>query len=159
MDSGSFKKCSVCEQNLALSSFYTSVNYSWCKKCHVARAFAFRRTPIGKLTEMKKDAKKRGIVFSLSLKDVEGMWGNPCFYCGREVKILSLDRIDNAKPYEASNVVTCCRWCNYSKGTGSAAFFYNQCKLVSDVMPKKLRNLGDITDGGSRYTDSWCKQK
>lgn len=155
----SLKKCSICHKDLPPEAYYTSVNYGWCKECHIKRAFAFRRTPIGKLTEMKKDAKKRGIPFLLSLKDVEEMWEDPCAYCGRKVQILSLDRKDNTKPYDVNNVAVCCRWCNYAKGTGSLAFFYNQCKLVAENMPSEFRHLGDVKDGGARYTNSWCKKK
>lgn len=151
------KRCSVCGKDLPLEDYYTSVHYSWCKKCHIIRGSEFRRTPIGKYTEMKKDAKRRGIEFSITLQEAEDMWQKPCSYCGRKISILSLDRIDNNKPYNKDNVTVCCRWCNYSKGTGSLSFFYRQCKLVVENMPKSMRSLGDQDDGGKRYGHSYSK--
>jgi len=151
------KRCSVCGKNLPLEDYYTSSHYSWCKKCHIIRGSEFRRSPIGKLTEMKKDAKKRGIEFTLTIDDAERMWNFPCAYCGRKISILSLDRIDNSKSYNKDNVVACCRWCNYSKGTGSLSFFYRQCKMVVENMPESMKLLGDPDDGGIRYGHSYSK--
>lgn len=148
------KKCSICKKDLPISSYYSSCNYGWCKKCHIERGQKFRETPKGKLTEMKKDAKKRGIEFTISLADAERMWNDPCGYCGRKVKILSLDRIDNSKPYNIENVIMCCKWCNYTKGTGSQSFFYNQCKKVVENMINKSSPIGDPKDCGERYQKS-----
>lgn len=153
------KKCSDCNKDLSLDCYYKNkrgvVAYSWCKKCHIARGQKFRETPKGKFTEMKKDAKKRGIPFTLNINDVESIWEDPCKYCGRITNILSLDRVDNSKPYEVGNVFSCCKWCNYTKGTGSMSFFYEQCKRVTENLPKELRNIGSLDDYGDRYTNSF----
>ena len=106
---------------------------------------------------MKKDAKKRGIEFTLTISDVEAMWNMPCSYCGNKVHILSLDRIDNSKPYVMGNVVSCCMWCNYTKGTGSLSFFYDQCKKVVDNIPDDLKGIGDKRDFGKRYKNALYK--
>ena len=157
MDTLSLKKCSICSKLLPPEAYYTSSNYSWCKKCHIVRGQKFRITPIGKLTEMKKDAKKRGIGFTLTIEDVKSMWDLPCHYCGNKLHILSLDRIDNSKPYTVGNVVCCCMWCNYTKGTGSLSFFYDQCKKVVENMPNNLRDIGDKKDFGERYKKALYK--
>lgn len=150
----------MCGEEKSLDNYYSRIvkgklrfPWTWCKKCHIIRSYNFRQTPMGKMTEMKKDAKKRGIPFSLTIEDIEKIWGNHCHYCGRKINLLSLDRIDNSKPYEIGNIVPCCKWCNYTKGTGSISFFYDQCKKVSENLPKNLRSTGSIEDSGSRYNN------
>lgn len=103
------------------------------------------------LTEIKKDAKKRGINFTLELHDIEGFWQKPCAYCGEKLELVSIDRVDNSIGYVYGNVVPCCRWCNYTKGNGSAKFFYEQCKKVVDNIPASLKETGYVSDGGERY--------
>ena len=157
MDKGLLKTCTRCEKDLPPDAYYTSVKYSWCKKCHVGHMLLWRKTPIGRFTELKKDAKKNGFIFSLDLKDIEEMWNDPCTYCGRKVPLIALDRKDTTKAYDRKNVVVCCRWCNYSKGTGSLSFFYEQCRLVSQNMPTDMQIIGKKEDCGARYLNSWCK--
>lgn len=156
MQNSSLKKCSICNRNLSLIDDYYynkkgKLSFTWCKKCHIERGKDFRNTPIGKMTEMKKDAKRNGIEFTLALQDIEKLWQQPCSYCTNPLKLVSLDRIDNNVGYTIENVVPCCRWCNYTKGTGSLSFFYKQCQRVVDTMPKSFQNLGDEKDGGQRF--------
>jgi hypothetical protein len=153
--------CSRCGRSLSDNDYYKKKNgkrmYTWCKDCHKKMVALFRRTPIGKRTEMKKDAKKRGIGFTLTIDDVKNLWKKPCGYCGNKMHILCLDRINNTLPYSKDNVVPCCKWCNYNKADGSAAFLYERCKKVVENMPIELRKNGDPLDGGNRYTDYYKK--
>lgn len=40
-----------------------------------------------------------------------------CLYCGERSIRMTLDRIDNEKPHDKSNVAPCCIRCNYLKGS------------------------------------------
>lgn len=82
----------------------------------------------------KSGAKNRGYSFELSVEQFKEGCSKECHYCGRvgattrnrnskhkEVSLSynGLDRFDNSKGYELSNVVTCCSDCNYAKGQKS----------------------------------------
>jgi len=149
--------CSVCKKDLDRSEFYTNKHgkkaTSWCKRCHTDKQTAYERSPKGKLTELRKDAKRRGIGFDLTIEDLQSMWGGPCRYCGLPLKLVSIDRVDNAKHYTKKNTVPCCRWCNYTKATGSSKFFYQQCLRVAKNMPDSIKNVGAEDDCGDRFND------
>jgi hypothetical protein len=78
----------------------------------------------------KINAKRRKINFNISLDAFRSLTGQNCYYCARipKQKLNSpryngdyiyngLDRVDNAKGYEISNVVPCCKTCNSAKGS------------------------------------------
>lgn len=61
----------------------------------------------------KTRIRKKG--WSLTFEQYEKLIANPCFYCGSSIeyeKGCGLDRLDNSKGYELSNVVPCCYRCN-----------------------------------------------
>jgi hypothetical protein len=71
-------------------------------------------------------AKKRGILFELTLQNVVDITQQSCYYCGTvpntEMRMVydtllynGIDRVDNNKGYTLDNVVPCCSACNYSK--------------------------------------------
>lgn len=77
----------------------------------------------------QRNAKKRGIEYSLTEKQFKKITQQPCYYCGAKPNNITnqphcngvytyngLDRIDNAKGYSINNVVPCCRQCNFAKG-------------------------------------------
>lgn len=50
----------------------------------------------------------------ISLEDFSEITSQPCEYCG-EKTVGGLDRVNNFLGYEKSNVVSCCKVCNYMK--------------------------------------------
>ena len=88
-------------------------------------------------TRNKKDAKRRGIEFSLTFEEHRKLVAGNCTYCGIEpsttVNVFKgdklskekeaqgfltyngIDRLDSTKGYETSNVQTCCEYCNKAK--------------------------------------------
>tara|TARA_R110000787_G_scaffold216265_1_gene325395 strand:- start:2353 stop:2805 length:453 start_codon:yes stop_codon:yes gene_type:complete len=128
------KKCTKCEEEkpATLEYFYRKtktkdgLQYS-CKQCSKAYyeankeyykeySKAHYRTPKGKFTHIKKNAKQRGLDFSLSFELYEGkLWGEPCHYCGVDIEVTGLDRKDSSKGYTPGNVVPCCFTCNAKK--------------------------------------------
>jgi hypothetical protein len=154
------KTCTRCKNAFEENDFYKNKKgkpYSICKKCWIAYTSEKRRGFNGRYSELKKDAKKRGIGFTLTKEDLRPLWGKECSYCGNVVHFMSLDRINNSKPYEISNIVVCCHWCNYTKGTSSLYFFYEQCKKVVENMPDKFKKIGNKTDCGDRYKTSYVE--
>lgn len=80
--------------------------------------------------DYKAKAKKRGISFCLSKEQFLSFAKKPCFYCGDEIKLIGIDRFDNSKGYEASNLVSCCMFCNQGKMNRSAEEYITHCEKV-----------------------------
>jgi hypothetical protein len=65
----------------------------------------------------KAVAKKRKMVFTLSVDEYFNVRSLPCHYCQNVLrddanKGIGLDRIDNSRGYEIDNVLPCCGFCN-----------------------------------------------
>ena len=57
-----------------------------------------------------------------------------CHYCGDEISdetINGIDRVDSGYGYIKRNCVSCCRFCNFSKGTADKDDFINRIKHVA----------------------------
>lgn len=81
----------------------------------------------------KRHAERRGFEWLLSRENVIAIIKETCFYCGtlpsnnkktkssvgKGLNYSGIDRIDSNKNYEKSNVVSCCRICNYAKSNMS----------------------------------------
>lgn len=81
-------------------------------------------------------AKKRDVEWNENMtKDMcEKLFRGQCNYCGKKYEnegyLLGIDRINNSKGYEISNVVTCCKVCNYMKSTYSKKIFLHMCEYI-----------------------------
>lgn len=68
----------------------------------------------------KSVAKKRGLSWTLTLEEFSLLLNMPCTYCndafGKTRTGTALDRIDNTKGYDLSNVLPCCVTCNRTRG-------------------------------------------
>jgi 5-methylcytosine-specific restriction endonuclease McrA len=95
----------------------------------------------------RASARHRGHTFLLTLDEFGKLIKQECFYCGVEPKQLArttgdsvcyngLDRIDNNKGYELSNIVTCCGACNRSKYTSTQDEYLTRCRLIAFKHPK-----------------------
>lgn len=81
----------------------------------------------------KINAKRRNLLYNLTIEEFEQLTLSNCHYCGNKPSSIrkdkrsdsifyiynGIDRIDNTKGYIVENVVTCCKICNYAKGTMS----------------------------------------
>lgn len=79
----------------------------------------------------RREAGKRDLEFRLSQREVTDLIFKDCAYCGyppcnvyngaKALGIVHLyngiDRVDTSVGYLTDNVVTCCRYCNFAKGT------------------------------------------
>lgn len=88
-------------------------------------------------TNYRESAEKRGYEFKLSTNQFYHIINSNCAYCGNEPREYSdgsirngIDRVDNEKGYEHTNVIACCSTCNMMKGTLSFAEFRNHCEKI-----------------------------
>ena len=143
------KKCTKCSLTLPIKLFYRDKKKkdgfnSWCKPCVIKLQSEYYRTSEGRYVTLKKDAKHRGINFFLTLDEYKEIYTDYCGYCGSKViNAAGIDRLDNTKGYEKNNVIPCCKWCNYAKGTWSARAFYEKCLLVVNNFPDNNKKIGD----------------
>ena len=91
------------------------------------------KRPNNRYTLYKKWARRRNYEFNLSFEEFMTFWQNPCYYCGKIIKIIGLDRIDNNKGYIIGNVVSCWTRCNQMKSTYNQQEFLNHCKQIVDT--------------------------
>ena len=85
-----------------------------------AKLRAISRRPADRFDRAKREAKRRGLSFSLSLETFKILISRKCVYCGSTELCQTgsgLDRVDNKQGYAKSNVVSCCTVCNSVKNT------------------------------------------
>lgn len=102
------------------------------------------RNPKKRLSNIKSQAKKRGLEFNLSLEDFVNEISKPCVYCnnllGEKSETASgLDRKDNTKGYVIDNVCSCCWVCNSIKGEFLS---FEEMKIVAAT----ILNMRKITN-------------
>lgn len=86
----------------------------------------------------KYNAKKRKLVFDISLEQFKIITKCVCYYCGIEPKFVyhrkstngeytynGIDRLDNNIGYIFNNIAPCCRICNFAKRTSTTDDFLN----------------------------------
>lgn len=98
-------------------------------------------------------ARKRGILFLLTLEQFRTMVKADCFYCGLPPSgVISshghygdfvyngVDRMDSAKGYTVNNTVSCCKFCNPAKGSLSRQEFFDwACRVVHHMKLKGFK--------------------
>lgn len=133
------KTCTKCHESKSDNLFYFDKKskryYTFCNACrsifkkdfylrkldtYKAQAKTYKLSPKGRFSRLKEDSKKRGITLSIIEKDFCELIQLPCYYCDNKLGTktiygVGLDRLDSSKPYELSNVVPCCHFCNTIK--------------------------------------------
>jgi hypothetical protein len=108
-----------------------------CRKC--IEAFLIkRRTPERRYSANRWEAKRRGKTWSLSKDDYLRLVKETCHYCGLPNKVaygVGLDRLDNTRGYERSNVVSCCDICNTVRND---IFSYEEMQQLGPIIRKLL---------------------
>jgi len=135
------KRCPKCEKHLAESNFWKNrgtkdgLDY-WCMYCQKEwKQIHKKETAITKAkyyqqhkkrfnileyryNRYKQGAKRRNHIFKLSLFDFTTLIVQPCYYCDRKDGIYNgIDRVNNTKGYVNNNCVSCCKKCNFMKGS------------------------------------------
>lgn len=126
-------KCDCGNTCEVISSSLTTHNTESCG-CFASEQFYNLRRPYGRsaltclFCEYRSRMIKRGLEFSLSLKEFEDLTSKPCFYCGTlphqmtcrsnsngQYIYSTLDRLDCKKGYTLDNCVPACLLCNMMK--------------------------------------------
>ena len=81
----------------------------------------------------KRTAKRRNFSWDITEEAYFDLIVMVCHYCGGELykSGVGLDRKDNVKGYEMSNVVPCCGRCNVTRGN---RFTYEEMLLLAKVI-------------------------
>ena len=93
----------------------------------------------------RKNAATRGLSFKITFEQFVALTKQSCAYCGDEPKqetfrlgshgayvYNGLDRIDNVLGYSITNVVPCCKSCNFFKGILPVAEFLGRCRRITE---------------------------
>ena len=114
-------------------------------KAKIKRKIKFSKTWFScRYFRLKKNAKKRGIKFDLSLNDfIEIRKITTCLYCSRTAdelitkknnirkEVMTTERIDNSLGYSQSNCVSACYDCNRIRGD---RFSYNEMLKIGETI-------------------------
>jgi hypothetical protein len=106
-------------------------------------AAAYIRTPRGRYTTARSDAKKRDLPWLIPRNHFEVLITQPCHYCAGPLNPTGcgLDRMDNTRGYEPDNVVPCCKNCNVLK---SNKYTPEETKVMMEaLLAFRKRNIPD----------------
>jgi hypothetical protein len=134
------KTCKDCKKELPIKEFHKNGKGGFradCKSCRRVGRKKSEDKPLSRYKKYKRNAKRRGIDFSLTKTEFYAFEGVPCHYCGSEVHPISLDRIDNDLGYEKSNVVSCCFMCNSFKHVFDENDFINHVMKIFSYQNRK----------------------
>lgn len=84
---------------------------------------------------IKQQAQKKGIIWNDDLNDemCYKMMTSKCFYCDyiSDKSLNGIDRLDSMGCYEKKNTVSCCKNCNFIKGSLDPETFIKRCQHIS----------------------------
>lgn len=118
--------CSDCQR--AMGRQYRASNPERVRAWYRNYINNYRHTPAGRLQKLRSRAKQDGIEVNLNKGEfIDWFNSQPstCYYCGRQfsngnrhdLRIITIDRTDNDKPYMMGNIVLACSRCNFVKGS------------------------------------------
>ncbi|KKM81786.1 hypothetical protein LCGC14_1326270 [marine sediment metagenome] len=166
------RKCSRCKivKELCAKNFSQDKGRKfgfayWCKPCarkankkwtdnnpesNRARALRWKRNnPLKhKYKEYKHSAKRRGLVFPLTIKVFEDIIKEPCHFCGTKLA-GGIDRKDNSQGYLIKNCLPCCQYCNRAKYTRSYEEFR---EWIDQLIHYQSMNIGTKSRTPNFYT-------
>lgn len=81
------------------------------------RENAYRKTVKARFSTLNQQLNKRGLAVTITFEQYSELIKNLCYYCEGPLPQTGhgLDRLDNNKGYDLSNVVPCCGSCNKIK--------------------------------------------
>jgi hypothetical protein len=108
------------------------------------------------LKNYKQAAKRKNLIFSLSVEEFSVLIFQACHYCGSKSSLIStmkhingdrvinhngIDRVNNEVGYEINNCVPCCTTCNYAKRTESYEKFVNWINELVNFQNSRRENF------------------
>lgn len=112
------------------------------------KRLAHERSLAGRFRSSKYKAKSHGQTWLMRIENYAKLISQDCFYCNGSLHPtgIGLDRLDNSKGYEETNVVPCCKNCNLLRGDRltpeetriavDAIKDYRASKANSNIVPK-----------------------
>jgi len=76
----------------------------------------------------------RGLKNDLTEDELREFFDKPCFFCGEcpeENKSWGIDRLQNKVGYTYDNCVSCCKKCNFAKGTNDLHDFLDRVSVIA----------------------------
>ena len=104
----------------------------------------------GLYRDYSRRALKRELKFSLTKKEFEKITQMNCHYCGvapfnktkwtyADIFVYNgIDRTNNDEGYISGNVVPCCKYCNYLKGSMNIKMFLHQIEKINNFAVKRI---------------------
>jgi len=92
-------------------------------------------TPKMRFSMYRNGARIRSLEFGITMEQFLTFWGKPCHYCGKEIELIGLDRVDSSIGYVMENIVSCCSQCNFAKSASTKAMFIEMCRRVASRFP------------------------
>jgi hypothetical protein len=91
----------------------------------------------------KRSASYKNLDFTISYDDYVNIVDKDCYYCGiiQEKGFNGIDRKDQTKGYLLHNCVSCCKMCNYMKGSCSDEVFIKRIEHILTFQNKISGNL------------------
>lgn len=146
--------CKYCE-NTFISP---TTNFKNVKSCYECRGLVLRKSSEEitwknhyLIVKGRKHSKEKG--FNLTLEQFVEISKKKCFYCNSDptatkghrswstyILTNGLDRIDSNMGYLYSNVVSCCKFCNFAKSNRTEKEFYSWVKKLA----KHQTQLGNM---------------
>lgn len=95
----------------------------------------------------RKEARRKGVVFTLTKEETSLLIFSPCHYCGAPpsnpgqrkprptVPYSGIDRINGADGYTPENTHSCCANCNRAKSDRTLEDFYNWIRAIARLHP------------------------
>jgi len=106
-----------------------------------------------------RTANNKNLDFELTNEDFDKIVKNPCYYCGtiQDKGFNGIDRKNSEIGYIEGNCVSCCKMCNYMKGSLSEDAFLGRIEHVLTYNGKIEGGLfpemfADYNGGACRYT-------
>ena len=124
---------------------------AWNKKNPEWRKKYYRRVGVI-LKDYKRSAKKRNIKWEMVDKEFFEFWNKSCYYCGKQIETIGLDRVDNSAGYIKSNVVPCCTKCNRAKDTMLQKEFLDMVRSIVRTHGSEDVTQGKVGDRGAACT-------
>jgi len=90
-----------------------------------------------------RNSEFKKLEFTISYDDYVSVVGKVCYYCGtlQERGFNGIDRKDQTKGYIVENCVSCCKLCNYMKGSTSDEVFIKRAEHILTFQNKISGNL------------------
>ena len=123
------------------NSQYLKTKETLCSTCANGRMSGMNNAQYkhgnSRFCEYKSNARRRNILFCLSVNEFETLVSQPCHYCGgfsseydADSRGNGIDRKDSLDGYVFENCVPCCSKCNFIKNTMPYSDFVNYIKRI-----------------------------